>query len=183
MPEAPTSRPVLAGKPALSDVGITLTALPEGHLLQIMGTTTHEALEGALSAAGLGDSAIRSGGYRQWYVMGDKPLPATTVRKLSDALPVGAWLSDQSHGRVRIRLAGRHAVELLAKGTAVDLHPSAFTEGQSAITLFGHVTIHLTRTGTAEFELSVLRSFAEALYEELAHLARSTLVPAALQDM
>ncbi|MBB3562642.1 heterotetrameric sarcosine oxidase gamma subunit [Rhizobium sp. BK512] len=40
-----------------------------------------------------------------------------------------------------------------------------------AVALFGHVSVHLTRTQTTRFELTVLRSFAEDLYEMLEHAA------------
>lgn len=173
MPDFPTSRPVLAGKPALRSAQITLEALPEGHLLQVIGTTTRDELAAALSAAGLSGSSLHSAGYRQWYVAGDQPLASTAIGAFAHALPARTHVSDQSHGRVRIRLSGPRAAQLLAKGTAVDLHPSAFAEGNAAITLFGHISIHLARTGAEDFELTVLRSFAEALYEELHDLALS----------
>ncbi len=172
MPDLPTLRPALAGEPALDSTTIALQALPEGHLLQIMGATERAVVEAAIAAAGLEGSDVREAGYRQWYVVGDKQLSSKTLRELTSALPAGTFLSDQSHGRVRIRLSGPHATKLLSTGTAVDLHDAAFPEGRSAITLFGHLSVHLTRKSAAGFELIVLRSFAEALYEELhAHAA------------
>ena len=41
------------------------------------------------------------------------------------------------------------------------------------MTLFGHISLQVARTGADEFELTVLRSFAESLYEELEALALS----------
>jgi len=169
MPDFPTSKPALAGKSALKGAQIALEAMPEGYLLQIMGPTTPDALKGSLSAAGLSEGALRTAGYRQWFVAGDRPLPAATLGNLSRALPMGTFVSDQSHGRVRLRLSGSRAAERLTTGTAVDLHPAVFAQGQSAFTLFNHISVLLTRTGAEEFELVVLRSFAEALYEELQH--------------
>ncbi|MCD2172386.1 sarcosine oxidase subunit gamma [Rhizobium sp. C4] len=171
MPDFPTSRPVLAGKSARHGKGITLEALPEGHVLQVMGATTSADLRALLDSAGLTGSALRPAGYRQWYAVGDTPLDAQALQAIVTALPPGTYLSDQSHGRVRIRLSGTRATELLSKGTAVDLHDSAFSVGHTATTLFGHISVHLSRTGETEFELTVLRSFAEALYSELEELA------------
>ncbi len=170
MPDAPISRPVLAEKPALSGVQLTLEALPEGYLLQIMGPITREAVVAVLATAGLGDGSLRAAGYRQWFVAGDRPLSGATLRELASALPAGTFLSDQSHGRVRMRIAGARAAAALAKGTAVDLHPAAFQQGQSAFTIFNHISVLLTRTGPHEFELTVLRSFAENLFEDLQHV-------------
>lgn len=169
MPDFPTSRPVLAGKSSIKGAQAALEALPEGYLLQFIGSTTREALEQHLSAAGLGDASLRAAGYRQWFAVGDRQLSSATVRGISDALPAGTFLSDQSHGRVRLRLSGPRAAECLAKGTAIDLHPNVFPEGQSAITLFNHISVLLTRTGPEAFELAVLRSFAESLHETLLH--------------
>ena len=138
-------------------------------MLQILGPITREALEQCLSAAGLEDASLRAAGYRQWFTVGDRQISSETVRGISDALPAGTFLSDQSHGRVRLRLSGPRAAERLAKGTAVDLHPDMFPQGQSAITLFNHISVLLTRTGQEAFELAVLRSFAESLHEELLH--------------
>jgi len=173
MPDQPQYHPVLAGKDILQGPDIRLEPLPEGHLLHVIGAIDAESLAGHLAAAGLDASTLRSAGYRQWFVAGDTALTAPQVTALSSAVLGKAYLSDQSHGRVRIGLSGARAAELLAKGTAVDLHPSAFPEGRSAVTLFGHISVQLTRIGTESFELTVLRSFAEAFYEELQELAVS----------
>ena len=76
-------------------------------------------------------------------------------------------MSDQSHGRVVIRIDGPKSRALLAKGTPVDLHPSEFPVGKSALTQMAHVSVHLTRTGTDEFTLSVFRGFSESFWEWL----------------
>lgn len=173
MLDLPERKPVLAGKAALQGPGIRLHALPEGHLLHVMGAITTEGLQAHLAAAGIGESFVRSAGYRQWFVAGNDTLANAAIRDLSNALDGRAFVSDQSHGRVRIGVSGPLAAELLSKGTAVDLHPSAFPEGNAAMTLFGHISVQLTRTGAEDFELTVLRSFAESLYEELEALVLS----------
>ena len=173
MPDLPERKSVLAGKPQLRGSAIRLETLPEGHLLHIMGTLTTDGLKAHLSAVGLNDSSVRTAGYRQWFVAGDEALSNAQVRDLVKALAGGAFVSDQSHGRVRIGVSGTLAANLLSKGTAVDLHSSAFPEGQAAMTLFGHISIQLAHVGAEQFELTVLRSFAEALYEELEELALS----------
>lgn len=169
MPDVLISRPALAGKAASDGTRSAVEALPEGHLLQIMGAADRPNLHAWLAVAGLEESALRPSGHRQWYVAGDRPLAAYALRDLAATLPVGVYLSDQSHGRVRIRVSGNGAAELLGKGTAVDLHPTAFPVGEATATLFGHISVHLARTGETEFELTVLRSFAETLYDELEH--------------
>lgn len=78
-----------------------------------------------------------------------------------------ASVSDQSHGRVVIRIAGPKVRAVLAKGTPVDLHPQEFPVGKSALTQMAHVSVHLTRTGTDEFTLSLFRGFSESFWEWL----------------
>lgn len=173
MPDLPEKKPVLAGKAISQGPDIQLAALPEGHLLHVMGATTTEGLKAHLSTAGVKDSAVRPAGYRQWFIAGNDALPNALVQDLSNALAGSAFVSDQSHGRVRIGISGLRAAELLSKGTAVDLHLAAFPKGRTAMTLFGHISVQVTRTGTGDFELTVLRSFAESLYEELEALALS----------
>jgi len=173
MPDLPALKPVLAGKPVLQGDTLRLAALPEGHLLHVMGATTSEEIANHLLAVNLKESTVRPAGYRQWFVAGDDQLSEVQRQALADALSGGAFISDQSHGRIRIHVSGSHAAALLNKGTAVDLHPVNFPEGSSAMTLFGHISIQLTRTAGEGFELTVLRSFAQSLYEELEVLALS----------
>lgn len=165
----PEHKPVLAGVSAFSGTDVRLEPLPEGHLLHIMGSTDAKTLASRLIAADLKKSSIRSAGFQQWFVVGDESLPPHQVAQLATALSGKAYVSDQSHGRVRIGLSGRKAAEIIAKGSAVDVDPSAFPEGASAVTLYGHIPIQLTRTGTETFELTVLRSYAADLYAELEH--------------
>ncbi|AYG70224.1 MULTISPECIES: sarcosine oxidase subunit gamma family protein [unclassified Rhizobium] len=171
MPDLPIYRPALAGKAALGGETIRLEALPEGHLLHVMGAATTEEIKAHLLGTGLKASSVRPAGYRQWFVAGNDRLSAMHLRALTEALAGRAFISDQSHGRIRIRVSGLNAAQVLNKGTAVDLHPSAFPEGSTAMTLFGHISMQLTRTGADDFELTVLRSFAESLHEELEALA------------
>ncbi len=173
MPDLPISKPVLAGKAVLQGGAIRLEALPEGHLLHVMGATTSEELAAHLPEAGLEQSSVRPAGYRQWFIAGNEPLAESERQALADALAGRAFICDQSHGRIRILISGPNAPQVLNKGTAVDLHPSSFPKGCSAVTLFGHISVQLTRTNMNDFELTVLRSFAESLYEELEALVRS----------
>ncbi len=171
MPERPEHKPALAGKATVEGSGIRLEPLPEGHLLHVMAAIDGDSLANALSAAGLATSAARVAGYQQWYITGEESLPPSRITLLADHLRGRGFVCDQSHGRIRIALSGPRAADLLTRGTAVDIDPTAFPVGQSAVTLFGHVSVQLTRTQATRFELTVLRSFAEDLYEMLEHAA------------
>jgi len=100
-------------------------------------------------------------GADQYFVL-DQPFGE--VRKKLEGL---ASCSDQSHGRVIIRIEGPKVRQVLCKGTPVDLHESEFAVGKSALTQMAHVGVHLTRTGRDAFELSVFRGFSESFWEWL----------------
>lgn len=148
----------LAHSPALRG-GVTLTALPEGHVVLLLT----RAAAAAPDAPGL-----RPAGPGQWFMVGDTPLGAADLAALIARLPDVA-VSDQSHGRVRIAVAGARAAAMLAKGTAVDLE--ALPVGASTATLIGPLGAHLTRTAETAYELMVLRSFAAALWHDLEAMA------------
>ncbi|MBW9052687.1 sarcosine oxidase subunit gamma [Rhizobium mesosinicum] len=171
MPERPEHRPALAGKTTVEGPGIRLEPLPEGHLLHVVGAIDGDSLASALAAVGLAASSVRPAGYQQWYITGDDSLPPSRIALLADRLRGGGFVCDQSHGRIRFALSGPRAADLLLQGTAVDLDPASFPIGQSAVTLFGHVSVQLTRTQATAFEITVLRSFAEDLYEMLERAA------------
>ncbi len=104
---------------------------------------------------------VQWAGPDQFYVYN---VPYTELKtKLSGV----ASVSDQSHGRVMIRIRGTKSRALLAKGTPVDLHADVFAIGKSALTQMAHVSFHLTRTGADEFTLSVFRGFSESFWEWL----------------
>ena len=139
--------------------GVTLTALPEGHVILLLARAGAPAPE---------LPGLRPAAPGQWFLVGDAPLPDAELEGLATRLPDVA-LSDQSHGRVRIGVAGARAAALLAKGTAVDL--DALPVGASATTLIGPIGAHLTRTGETVFELMVLRGFGSALWHDLEAMA------------
>jgi len=108
---------------------------------------------------------VQWAGAEQYFVL-DKPFD--DVRKKLDGL---ASCSDQSHGRVIIRIEGPKVRHVLCKGTPVDLHESEFEIGKSALTQMAHVGVHLTRVGRDAFELSVFRGFSESFWEWLTEQA------------
>ena len=138
--------------------GVTLSALPEGHVVLLLTRAGAPAPD---------LPGLRPAGPGQWFMVGDSPLAAAELAALA-RLP-GVAVSDQSHGRVRIAVAGAQAAAMLAKGTAVDLE--ALPVGASTATLIGPLGVHLTRTADRAFELVVLRSFAAALWHDLEVMA------------
>lgn len=99
---------------------------------------------------------------------------ALGAEHVADALAeiAGASFVDQSDARVLLSISGPAVRMILAKCTAIDLHPDVFTIGRSANALVCHVQGNLARTGGDEFDLIVPRSFAVSVFEELLEMGR-----------
>ena len=114
----------------------------------------------------------------QVSVRGEPPLAPNTV--VGDAIWLGPdeWLVlggreedyadqpaavDVSANRVCLELAGDGAADVLARGCALDLHPSVFPPGRCAQTLVARAQVILYRTDEHTFRLLVRPSFADYL--------------------
>ncbi|MFO1120756.1 MAG: sarcosine oxidase subunit gamma family protein [Hyphomicrobiales bacterium] len=115
--------------------------------------------------AGLKGASVLWAGPDQYFVQAEGRGEGALFRETKRALEGMASVSEQSHGRVVIRIAGPMARRVLAKGTPVDLHPDEFAVGRSAMTQMAHVGVHLTRVGEDAYDLSVFRGFAESFWE------------------
>jgi methylglutamate dehydrogenase subunit D len=94
------------------------------------------------------------------------------MEKLRQAFSGLASLSDQSHARVLIRIAGPQARVMLAKLSSIDLHASAFPAGSAAATSIDHTSVNLWRgrnpdDGEAVFELLMFATFAQSLWHAM----------------
>lgn len=159
-------RSALATKEPIRSTQISLTALPEGHVVHVLAEWDAD-LSAALAEAVGTAHAVRRIAPGQWFVLGDGQTPfRDLVTSLQRRAPDAAYV-DQSHGRVRMLLRGPVVERVLAKGTGVDLALPAFPVGHTAATLFGHIAVHLTRVEEEAFELTVLRGFAESLWDDL----------------
>ncbi|MBL8789528.1 MAG: sarcosine oxidase subunit gamma [Rhizobiales bacterium] len=152
-----------------ADKGDAGVALSIRHPLSI---ATVIARKGKAKALGDALAAMRGvtvlwAGPEQYFVQAEGRGEAALAAELSTALAGIASVSDQSHGRVVIRIEGPKVRAVLAKGTPVDLHADAFPLGKSALTQMAHVGVHLTRVGGDAFDLSVFRGFSESFWEWL----------------
>jgi sarcosine oxidase subunit gamma len=114
----------------------------------------------------------------QVSVRGEPPMGPNTV--VGDALWLGPdeWLVlggreqdyadrpaavDVSANRVCLELSGAGAADVLARGCALDLHPSVFPPGRCAQTLVARAQVILYRPAEDTFRLLVRPSFADYL--------------------
>lgn len=94
--------------------------------------------------------------------------PGELLQTLEQALGDLGAVVDQSHGRCAMRLSGAHARRVMAKNTAIDLHPRAFGPGRCALTSVAHMNatiVQLDETPTYDLFVarSLARSFAHAI--------------------
>lgn len=143
---------------------LVMTAPAEGTVLLLLETGAGDP---ATALAGHGDFTLRPCAPGQWFAVADTPLAPGTLQRIEATLDGKADVIDQSAGRVRIVLEGPNVRAALAKGVPIDLHPDVFETGRTATTLCGHLSVNLTRTGDNRFEILVMRSYANALWENL----------------
>lgn len=96
---------------------------------------------------------------------------ATDAQFMSDLAlavpPAAGAVTALSHSRVRLAIEGHVAREVLARGIAVDLHPTAFDVGHFAQTGLHHTGVMIERSGENRYEFYALRTFAESIWDWL----------------
>ena len=85
--------------------------------------------------------------------------------------PEVGTVTDLSHGRTALRIAGPKAEWVLAKLFAIDFSPTAFPLGSARSTMHHDVFAQIQRTGAGQFDLYVFRSFARSFWTTLCHAA------------
>ena len=79
-----------------------------------------------------------------------------------------AAIVDQSDGRFVLRLSGPDVRRTLAKGVTIDLHPRAFSVGETALTQLSHLGVQLTlRDAAPTFDLVAPRPGAGDIWDWL----------------
>ncbi|MDH3661506.1 MAG: sarcosine oxidase subunit gamma, partial [Alphaproteobacteria bacterium] len=101
----------------------------------------------------------------QWLITCPNDRLGETVAKLDEATrAVHAAVADVSAGRTVFRLAGPSALDVVAKGCPLDLHPRVARPGLVAGSVFAKITalIHLREADVVDLYLG--RSFADYLW-------------------
>ncbi|MEP6566500.1 MAG: sarcosine oxidase subunit gamma [Mesorhizobium sp.] len=83
--------------------------------------------------------------------------------------PAIGTVTDLSHGRTAIRIAGPKAEWVLAKFFAIDFALPAFPIGAGRSTTHHDVFAQIQRTGADQFDIYVFRSFARSFWKALCH--------------
>lgn len=135
-------------------------------LEQFVRKTFDLALPTALHYTAGNAIAFAWAGPSQWLALKEGYDNGAFAQSLRSALGSGASVMDQSDGRTILRISGPRAREALAKGILIDLHPSAFAPGDTAITTVAYMGVHFWQIDAAPtYEFAVFRSFAIAFAE------------------
>jgi heterotetrameric sarcosine oxidase gamma subunit len=99
--------------------------------------------------------------------------PGELLKILQDAVGELGAVVDQSHGRCGLRLSGSRARQVMAKNTAIDLHPRAFAPGRCALTSVAHMNATVVQVDdTPTYDLFVIRSMARSFAHAIEHACR-----------
>jgi sarcosine oxidase, subunit gamma len=115
----------------------------------------------AISALWLGPAS--------WLLVSGSALGDFGARRAAIQAAGGA-LFDLSASRVACAVSGARALDVLAAGCPLDLHPDAFTPGRCAQSVFGRVSALYCRAGTGVVVL-VPRSFGRDVWHGLCEAA------------
>jgi sarcosine oxidase subunit gamma len=109
----------------------------------------------------------------EWLVVSELTALETQEADLRAVVTAfGGAAVDVSGQRVSLTLRGRHVRDVLAKGCALDLHPSVFRPGSSAQTTLGLAgVVLLAGDDPSEFTVLVRQSFASYLADWLVDAA------------
>lgn len=102
----------------------------------------------------------------QWLAVSPSTPAGNFLTDLRGALEgSGATVTDLSHARSVIRIAGPKARDVLLKGCPLDVE--RFEVNDCAASLLGHLNVQLHCVGDHTFDLYVFRSFGLAMWEWL----------------
>lgn len=179
-PLAPVLRP---GRRALADhsVGVTLAEAQPGSIVHLAAWRGEEgALISAISevtglalpdGAGGGVSTETKAAFgfapgKFLVADQDEGLAADFAKAVTSET---GTVTDLSHGRTAIRIAGPKAEWVLAKFFAVDFSLPAFPLGSGLSTVHHDIFAQIQRTGADRFDVYVFRSFARSFWNSLCH--------------
>lgn len=164
-----------------SGVGVTLSETRPGSILQLAAWPGEEktlmagiqAITGLSLPDGAGGGAVND----TKSVFGFAPGKFTVVDEAEGlaaafanaVTPATGTVTDLSHGRTAIRIAGPKAEWVLAKFFAIDFSLPAFPIGAGRSTAIHDVFAQIQRTDAEQFDIYVFRSFARAFWTMLCH--------------
>lgn len=117
----------------------------------------------------LGSSGDAATGEALWLGPSEWLLVAAPPTRWSDNMAIDdATLTDVSHARVAVRIAGARTRDVLTKGCMLDLHPRSFLPRMCAQTSIAKINVIIHRiSDTDDFNLYAPRSYAGSFWQWL----------------
>ncbi len=107
-------------------------------------------------------------GPERWLAATSTRTPAAFEAMLRSELSGFASVANQTDGRCIFQVSGPKARDTLAHGLPIDIDPRVFGPGDTALTLAGHINVHLWPLDLSPaYQLAVSRSFAASFCEWL----------------
>lgn len=174
---APTKTTPLAGLPGPLG-GITLEERPFIGKINLRGDTGDDAFTNAVknvvncSLPTEPNTMVRGSdctvfwlGPNEWLIHSEEDAQRALEARLRETLKdLHTAIVDVSDYYVVMRLSGEKILEVLGKGTPLDLHPRTFLTGRCVQTRFGHSTVLLHKVDDDTVDLQVRWSFAEYVW-------------------
>ena len=179
-PLQPVWRPGSHGNFA-DGVGVVLSETQPGSIVQVAAWHGEEkaVIAAIRTATGLSlpDGAgggVSADGKAAFGIAPGKFLVVSDDEGLADsllqAIPISiGTVTDLSHGRTALRIAGPKAEWVLAKFFAIDFSLPAFPLGSGISTSHHDIFAHIQRSGPDRFDLYIFRSFASSFWTALCH--------------
>ncbi len=104
----------------------------------------------------------------QWLAVSESLANEALARDLAHRLQGLASISDQSGGRMVLRVSGPRARDVLAKGLPIDLDPRAFPLGSAATSVIALMGVQLWQMDdTRSYDIAVFRSLSASFWRWL----------------
>jgi methylglutamate dehydrogenase subunit D len=132
--------------------------------------TAQRGEDGEKGGTGAGPETLRFiwAGPGRWLAVTSTQTSAELEAALRSALSDAASVVTQTDGRCVLYVSGPRAREMLSQGVPVDIDPRVFGPGHAALTLAGHVNVHLWQLDPAPaYAFAVPRSFGASFCEWL----------------
>ena len=179
-PLAPVFRPG-SHRHAAGGISVTLSEVAPGSIVQLAAWRGEESVMIAAirdvtglelpdgAGGGIATETKAAFGFAPGkFLVADQDEGLATAFARAVAASTGT-VTDLSHGRTAIRIAGPKAEWVLAKFFAVDFSLPAFPEGSGLSTVHHDIFAQIQRTGPDQFDVYVFRSFARSFWNSLCH--------------
>jgi len=104
----------------------------------------------------------------QWLAVSETLANEALARDLAQHIAGLASISDQSGGRTVLRVSGKRAREVLAKGLPIDLDPRAFPLGSAATSVISLMGVQLWQVDdTRSYDIAIFRSLSQSFWRWL----------------